>query len=70
MWGTAGKLYEEPEICDQNDPNYDSDAQAEVKFEVLTPEVDEEELARHIEAILLEYFGNGGVEDAMVGICK
>ncbi|VDO96912.1 unnamed protein product [Soboliphyme baturini] len=65
-WGASGKLYEEPEFVDPEDPNYDSDNQGKVKFESITPELSEEHLEKYGRRIIEDYLENGDTEDAIV----
>lgn len=63
-WGTPG-LYEENDAnCqDVNDPNYDSDIQADVALKTITPTLKGEELLDMVEPIIHEYFEHGDSDE-------
>ncbi|XP_022091848.1 programmed cell death protein 4-like [Acanthaster planci] len=63
-WGPPG-LYEENDAnCqDVNDPNYDSDAQAEIALKAITPKLRGEELQDMVEPIIQEYFEHGDTDE-------
>ncbi|XP_038070603.1 programmed cell death protein 4-like [Patiria miniata] len=63
-WGTPG-LYEENDAnCqDVNDPNYDSDIQAEIAMKTITPKLKGEELQEMVEPIIQEYFEHGDSDE-------
>lgn len=67
-WGKANRLYEEPEDLDPKDPNYDSDVAAprNIRYQSITPELGEAMMEKYVEPILLEFFENDDLDEAVV----
>jgi len=78
--GTWGKLGDEISLpwVDPNDPNYDSDPEAEgqgggeaersIKLNTLVPEMNEEDVRKAVEPLVLEYFENGDAEEVLFSL--
>jgi len=79
--GTWGKLGDEMELpwVDPNDPNYDSageegevvggtNATKNIKLNTLVPEMNEEDVKKAVEPLLLEYFENGDTEEVLYSL--
>jgi len=79
--GTWGKLGDEISLpwVDPNDPNYDSDPEAQggesrstgkssIKLNTLVPEMNEEDVRKAVEPLVLEYFENGDTEEVIFSI--
>jgi len=79
--GTWGKLGDEMELpwVDPNDPNYDSageegevgEAKAttkNIKLNTLVPEMNEEDVKKAVDPLLLEYFENGDTEEVLYSL--
>lgn len=66
-WGKQGEIYEENDVdCkDAGDPNYDSDAQADIALKAITPQLKGEELQKVVEPIVKEYFEHGDTDEVV-----
>ncbi|XP_014769416.1 programmed cell death protein 4 [Octopus bimaculoides] len=63
-WGLPGEeLYEDGICTDVRDPNYDPESQDEYIVEETEPEIDDEQVTKLVEPILLEYFEHGDTGD-------
>ncbi|XP_038160694.1 programmed cell death protein 4a [Cyprinodon tularosa] len=62
VWGAPGMVYEaeEPDVLD---PNYDEAAQGDTVYETVVPEVEEKELEKMVNPIVLEYFEHGDTKE-------
>jgi len=79
--GTWGKLGDEISLpwVDPNDPNYDSDPETQgvevrnsskssIKLNTLVPEMNEEDVRKAVEPLVLEYFENGDTEEVLFSL--
>ncbi|NXI44031.1 PDCD4 protein, partial [Galbula dea] len=64
VWGAPGVLYgyQEP---DARDPNYDEVAQGDTVYATVVPELEEEELEKKVQPMVLEYFEHGDTSEVM-----
>ncbi|XP_071792810.1 programmed cell death protein 4-like [Asterias amurensis] len=64
-WGKPDDVYEENDAdCqDVNDPNYDSDIQADIALKATSPKLKGKELLDMVEPIIQEYFENGDTDE-------
>ncbi|XP_014845075.1 PREDICTED: programmed cell death protein 4-like isoform X1 [Poecilia mexicana] len=65
VWGAPGMVYEAEEP-DVRDPNYDEAAQGDTVYETVVPEVEEKELEKMVNPIVLEYFEHGDTKEVEV----
>uniref|UniRef100_A0ACB8EAG1 Uncharacterized protein n=1 Tax=Sphaerodactylus townsendi TaxID=933632 RepID=A0ACB8EAG1_9SAUR len=58
VWGAPGVVYayQEP---DARDPNYDEAAQGDTVYATVEPELEEEDLKKNVQPMVLEYFEHG-----------
>ncbi|XP_072039315.1 programmed cell death protein 4-like [Amphiura filiformis] len=66
-WGKVGQVYDEndAECHDVNDPNYDSDNQADVALKTITPVLRGVDLHKAVEPIVHEYFEHGDTDEVV-----
>ncbi|KFV61207.1 Programmed cell death protein 4, partial [Dryobates pubescens] len=64
VWGAPGVVYgyQEP---DARDPNYDEVAQGDTVYATVVPELEEEELEKNVQPMVLEYFEHGDTSEVM-----
>ncbi|NWR64207.1 PDCD4 protein, partial [Bucorvus abyssinicus] len=64
VWGAPGVVYgyQEP---DARDPNYDEVAQGDTVFATVVPELEEGELEKTLQPVVLEYFEHGDTGEVM-----
>jgi len=64
-WGALGSELAAVEALDIKDPNYDSESldNGDITLEAIIPEMTDEELQRHLEGIVLEYFEHGDTNE-------
>jgi len=73
-WGKPGSELVGVEVgtladVDPHDPNYDSDSlDGNVKFESITPPLNEDEVERHVAPIISEYFEHGSTVEVMCSL--
>ncbi|XP_026572948.1 programmed cell death protein 4-like [Pseudonaja textilis] len=58
VWGAPGVVYSYQEP-DARDPNYDEAAQGKTVYATVVPELEEEELEKTVQPMVLEYFEHG-----------
>ncbi|KAJ6658606.1 hypothetical protein lerEdw1_019994 [Lerista edwardsae] len=58
VWGAPGVLYGDQEP-DAQDPNYDEAAQGDTVYATVVPELEEAELQKNVQPMVLEYFEHG-----------
>ncbi|XP_053110566.1 programmed cell death protein 4-like [Hemicordylus capensis] len=58
VWGAPGVVYSYQEP-DARDPNYDEAAQGDTIYATVVPELEEEELEKNVQPMVLEYFEHG-----------
>ncbi|XP_060538328.1 programmed cell death protein 4-like [Pantherophis guttatus] len=58
VWGAPGLVYSYQEP-DARDPNYDEAAQGKTVYATVVPELEEEELEKTVQPMVLEYFEHG-----------
>ncbi|NWX10621.1 PDCD4 protein, partial [Caloenas nicobarica] len=64
VWGAPGVVYgyQEP---DARDPNYDEAAQGDTVYATVVPELEEGELEKNVQPMVLEYFEHGDTREVM-----
>ncbi|XP_025911771.1 programmed cell death protein 4-like [Apteryx rowi] len=64
VWGAPGVVYgyQEP---DARDPNYDEVAQGDTVYATVVPELEEGELEKNVQPMVLEYFEHGDTSEVM-----
>ncbi|XP_037245003.1 programmed cell death protein 4-like [Falco rusticolus] len=64
VWGAPGLVYgyQEP---DARDPNYDEVAQGDTVYATVVPELEEGELEKNVQPMVLEYFEHGDTSEVM-----
>ncbi|XP_075609027.1 programmed cell death protein 4-like isoform X2 [Balearica regulorum gibbericeps] len=64
VWGAPGVVYgyQEP---DARDPNYDEAAQGDTVYATVVPELEEGELEKNVQPMVLEYFEHGDTSEVM-----
>ncbi|XP_065489686.1 programmed cell death protein 4-like isoform X2 [Caloenas nicobarica] len=64
VWGAPGVVYgyQEP---DARDPNYDEVAQGDTVYATVVPELEEGELEKNVQPMVLEYFEHGDTREVM-----
>ena len=72
-WGAAGSEFTGEQLengmdpmvdnSDPLDPNYDSDSEENCKFETITPPLADDEVAKFLAPVLLEYFEHGDTNE-------
>jgi len=71
-WGKPGSELVEGVVGDDDpqDPNYDSDSldDPNVKFEAITPPLNDDEVERHVSPIISEYFEHGSTDEVMASL--
>lgn len=70
VWGKLGSESDGVDEMDRNDPNYDSDAldNGDIELKCIIPELSDEELKKHLELIILEYYEHGDCDEALISI--
>lgn len=69
VWGLPGsELLEEEAEIDQNDPNYDPEADANVEFKEVVAEPTPEDFFKQIEPIILEYFDHCDTNEVTISL--
>ncbi|XP_050572901.1 programmed cell death protein 4-like isoform X2 [Cygnus atratus] len=65
VWGAPGVVYgyQEP---DARDPNYDEVAQGDTVYATVVPELEEDELEKNVQPMVLEYFEHGDTSEVMM----
>ncbi|PKU46781.1 programmed cell death protein 4-like [Limosa lapponica baueri] len=65
VWGAPGVVYgyQEP---DARDPNYDEAAQGDTVYATVVPELEEGELEKNVQPMVMEYFEHGDTSEVMV----
>jgi len=55
-------------VMDEKDPNYDSDSldNGDVTIETIVPQLSHAEINKHLEPIILEYYGHGDTKEVCV----
>lgn len=74
-WGVAGSEFSEHQLesgmdpimdnSDPLDPNYDSDSEENCKFETITPPLNDDEVEKFLQPVLLEYFEHGDTNEVL-----
>jgi len=66
-WGALGSELAAVEALDIKDPNYDSESleNGDITLEAIIPEMTDEELQKHLEGIILEYFEHGDTSEVI-----
>ncbi|XP_059577241.1 transcription factor LBX2 isoform X2 [Alligator mississippiensis] len=64
VWGAPGVVYSYQEP-DARDPNYDESAQGDTVYATVTPELEEAELEKNVQPMVLEYFEHGDTSEVM-----
>lgn len=56
-----------PVVMDERDPNYDSDSldNGDVTLETIVPHLSPEEINKHLEPIILEYYSHGDTKEVL-----
>lgn len=67
VWGKPGSELAIAEVMDEKDPNYDSDSldNGDVTVEVITPKLSVQEIRKHVEPIILEYYEHGVTQEVV-----
>lgn len=65
MWGKPGSELDAPEVMDEKDPNYDSDSldNGDVTLQAIVPQLTLAEINKHLEPVILEYYGHGDTKE-------
>lgn len=65
VWGKPGSELDAPEVMDEKDPNYDSDSldNGDVTLEAIVPTLSLEEIHKHLEPVILEYYSHGDTRE-------
>lgn len=74
-WGVVGSEFSEHQLesgmdpildnSDPLDPNYDSDSEENCKFETITPPLNDDEVEKFLQPVLLEYFEHGDTNEVL-----
>jgi len=70
-WGKAGSELVDVELNnDPRDPNYDSDSleNHNVKFDAITPPLNDDEIERHVGPVICEFFEHGDTEEVVISL--
>uniref|UniRef100_A0A1B6LV66 Programmed cell death protein 4 n=1 Tax=Graphocephala atropunctata TaxID=36148 RepID=A0A1B6LV66_9HEMI len=67
VWGKPGSELQEEDV-DMNDPNYESDSldNGDIELKTIIPETSVDEIRKHTESIVLEYYEHGDADEAIV----
>lgn len=68
-WGKPGSelmIDQEEYIADVKDPNYDYENQEDCEFEVIAPELTEEDLDKTVDPVIHEYFEHGDTQEVIL----
>lgn len=70
VWGKPGSELDAPEVMDERDPNYDSDSleNGDVTLETIVPHLSPEEINKHLEPIILEYYSHGVTKEVALAL--
>lgn len=74
-WGVVGSEFSERQLesgidpamdnSDPLDPNYDSDSEENCKFETITPPLNDEEVEKFLQPLMMEYFEHGDTNEVL-----